>query len=247
MVDPSLSTALTPETTNESAPKPKSISASKVKLSQHLSEYKQFENSKFEYQIVDVSYFQKRIQEVAVCNKCHGCLSLSTSKKISLACTLSLECIQCDNKASETSSPVTSQIRLDDNDRPVFDVNVRFVYALRSVGLGQETGEMLAGLMNFSKPSKFAFYNKVLLDSTKRVCVESMKNFVEKAVRENDGSRDLAVALDGSWQRRGYSSLNGLVTATSITTGEVLDVDVLSKFCLCKGRLQNNHSQLLRD
>lgn len=151
--------------------------------------------------------------------------------------TLSLECIQCDNKASETSSPVT-QIRLDDNDRSVFDVNVRFVYALRSVGLGEETGEMLAGLMNFSKPSKFAFYNKVLLDSTKRVCVESMKNSVENAVRENDGSRDLAAAHDGSWQRRGYSSLNGLVTATSITTGEVP-----SRFCLCKGRLQNNHSQ----
>lgn len=83
-----LSTALTPETTNESAPKRKSISGSKVKLSQHLSEYKQFENSKFEYQIVDVNSFQKLIQEVAVCNKCHGCLSLSTSKKISLACIL---------------------------------------------------------------------------------------------------------------------------------------------------------------
>lgn len=54
-------------------------------------------------------------------------------------------------------------------------------------------------------------YNKVLLDSTKRVCVESMKNSVENAVRENGRSRDLAVALDGSWQRRGYSSLNGLV------------------------------------
>lgn len=98
---------------------------------------------------------------------------------------------------------------------------MRFVYALRSVGLGQESGDILAGPINFSKPSTFAFYNKVLLDSTKRVCVEFMKNSVENAVRENGGNRNLAVALDGSWQGRGYSSLNGLVTATSITTGEV--------------------------
>ncbi|GFV68973.1 uncharacterized protein TNCV_3247471 [Trichonephila clavipes] len=43
-----------------------------------------------------------------------------------------------------------------------------------------------------------------------------------------------AVAVDGTWQKRGYTSLNGVVTVTSIDTGKVIDVDILSKYCACK-------------
>ncbi|GFU73539.1 hypothetical protein TNCV_989751 [Trichonephila clavipes] len=35
-----------------------------------------------------------------------------------------------------------------------------------------------------------------------------------------------AVAVDGSWQKRGFSSKNGLVTVTSVDTGKVIDVEV---------------------
>ncbi|GFY27794.1 uncharacterized protein TNCV_242592 [Trichonephila clavipes] len=43
-----------------------------------------------------------------------------------------------------------------------------------------------------------------------------------------------AVAVDGTWQKRGYTSLNGVVTVTTIDTGKVIDVDILSKYCACK-------------
>ncbi|GFW04560.1 hypothetical protein TNCV_2602601, partial [Trichonephila clavipes] len=39
--------------------------------------------------------------------------------------------------------------------------------------------------------------------------------------------RDPAVAVDGSWQKRGFSSKNGLVTVTSVDTGKE-DVEVFS-------------------
>ena len=35
----------------------------------------------------------------------------------------------------------------------------------------------------------------------------------------------------GTWQRRGYSSLNGCVTTLSIDTGKCLDVEILTKVC----------------
>ncbi|GFU52592.1 uncharacterized protein TNCV_617081 [Trichonephila clavipes] len=54
----------------------------------------------------------------------------------------------------------------------------------------------------------------------------SMTEAVREAVDENDGKRDLAVAVDGSWQKRGFSSKNGLVTVTSVDTGKVIDVEV---------------------
>lgn len=118
--------------------------------------------------------------------------------------------------------------------------NLRFVYALRTIGIGQETGRAFAGVMNLNLPSKFAFYNKVLLSAAEKVCVDSMKVAVEGAVQDNDGCRDIAAAFDGSWKRRGFSSLNGVLTATSITTGQVLDCAIFSKYCTCKQRFKKH-------
>ncbi|GFY31634.1 uncharacterized protein TNCV_4199451 [Trichonephila clavipes] len=39
------------------------------------------------------------------------------------------------------------------------------------------------------------------------------------------------VSVDGTWQRRGHSSLNGCVAVLSIDTGKVLDLEVMSKWC----------------
>ncbi|GFT29095.1 hypothetical protein TNCV_3587241 [Trichonephila clavipes] len=67
------------------------------------------------------------------------------------------------------------------------------------------------------------------LPATRETCEHSMAEAVREAVDENDGKRDLAVAVDGSWQKRGFSSKNGLVTVTSVDTGKVIDVEVFFK------------------
>lgn len=53
-----------------------------------------------------------------------------------------------------------------------------------------------------------------------------MKRAAEDTVELNDGDRDIPVALDRSWQKRGHTSNNGIVSATSIDSGKVLDVEV---------------------
>lgn len=58
-----------------------------------------------------------------------------------------------------------------------------------------------------------------------------MKRAAEEAIELNDGDRDIPVARDGSWQKRGHTSNNGIVSATSIESGTVWDVEVLSKCC----------------
>ncbi|GFY22477.1 uncharacterized protein TNCV_2177381 [Trichonephila clavipes] len=39
--------------------------------------------------------------------------------------------------------------------------------------------------------------------------------------------------LDGTWQKRGHTSLNGVVTAVSVDTGKVVDAEILSRKCSC--------------
>ncbi|GFW86391.1 hypothetical protein TNCV_4331751 [Trichonephila clavipes] len=37
--------------------------------------------------------------------------------------------------------------------------------------------------------------------------------------------------VDGTWQRRGYSSMNGCVAALSVDTGKVVDIEIMSSYC----------------
>ena len=46
-----------------------------------------------------------------------------------------------------------------------------------------------------------------------------------------DETASAAVSLDGTWAKRGFSSLTGVFFAISVNTGEVLDYTALSKAC----------------
>ncbi|GFX77790.1 uncharacterized protein TNCV_1107071 [Trichonephila clavipes] len=49
----------------------------------------------------------------------------------------------------------------------------------------------------------------------------------------NNGNPNVPVAIDGTWQKRGHTSLNGVVTAVSVDTGKVVDAEILSRKCSC--------------
>ncbi|GFU40485.1 hypothetical protein TNCV_1208441 [Trichonephila clavipes] len=54
------------------------------------------------------------------------------------------------------------------------------------------------------------------------VSSRSMFNSVNEAVIENEHNKNIAIALDGTWQERGHTSKNGVVTATSLDNGKVI-------------------------
>ncbi|GFU35764.1 uncharacterized protein NPIL_686451 [Nephila pilipes] len=94
---------------------------------------------------------------------------------------------------------------------------------MRCIGKGDESAVMFCGIMNLPPPpTKFTKFNNNLLQAARETCEESMAEAVHEAVEENEGGRDIAVAVDGSWQKRGFSSKNGVVTVTSVDTGEYL-------------------------
>ena len=52
-----------------------------------------------------------------------------------------------------------------------------------------------------------------------------------KLAANDDPIVDTAISCDGTWQRRGYSSLNGIVTIISMENGKVLDVEPMTRIC----------------
>ncbi|GFV82370.1 uncharacterized protein TNCV_3443601 [Trichonephila clavipes] len=76
---------------------------------------------------------------------------------------------------------------------------------MRCIGKGAESARMFCGIMNLPPPpTKFSKYNHILLQATRKPVNTVWQKAVREAVDENDGKRDLAVAVDGSWQKRGF-------------------------------------------
>ena len=149
------------------------------------------------------------------------------SKK-GLASNLCLKCTTClFEKTFYTSST-------EDNGKG-FDVNKRMVYAMRTCGQGHAGIETFTTLMNIPKPMTVKNYNKIVMKfvkSVKDVAEETMADAVDELPIDDDSAtKDVSISMDGSWQRRGYASLNGCVTAILMETGKIINVEAMSRYC----------------
>lgn len=236
----------TPSTSRPSASveaRPK-VSASKVKLERNLSMYdKKLLVNKLEYDVINIAELESNLEDIASCRFCQHRLSLSKTSLSGLAVVLKITCKNCEAKKEFLNSKaIRTDVSVHSKGNILYDVNLRLVLGLRSVGLGYAAAETLCGVMNFHQPpNRYFRYDKFLGQVSKKVCKDSMKTAVKEAVEANNGIRELCVAIDGSWQKRGHTSLNGILSVTSADVGKVLDISVLSKHCRCPNKLRKEH------
>ena len=105
---------------------------------------------------------------------------------------------------------------------------------MRAIGKGAEAAKKFCGLMDMPappRPSAYHRHNKALLKAAKTVAEETMADGASEIRGNNEGISQCSVSCDGTWQKRGYSSLNGCVTVISMQTGKCLDIDIQSKVC----------------
>jgi hypothetical protein len=196
--------------------------------------------SEFEYCIVDIKVLESLLQTATVCKKCKkNSVALNMKMLAGLACNIEVSCKHC-NIISETNNSKC----VTDEHNSFYDVNVRLVYGMRSIGKGKAAADMFCAIMNLPQPPyRYFKYEQFLSSVSESLCKDSMAGAVKEAITENGGNADLAVAVDGSWQKRGHTSLNGIVSATSVSTGKVLDIEILSKYCKCSNRSDNLHDE----
>lgn len=149
----------------------------------------------------------------------------NTAKRMGCCTELQLVCHNC----GFISQPATTSKKVGQT----YEVNRRLVYAMRQVGCGYNEARHFMCAMNLPPPPKPSAYNnhtKALLPVVKKLANETMITAAFR-VRKMKDTSECGATIDGTWQKRGYSSLNGVVTALSVDTGEVLDVEVLNKVC----------------
>jgi hypothetical protein len=181
--------------------------------------------------IVDLEFLTSLISQSCKCKFCdaEGTISVSENelKRKGLVTNLVVECSKC----KATKSQMTSKLIPKANSR-IYETNVRFVYAMRDVGVGIAGSRAFCALMNLPPPPlKFVTHIKALVNALEPAAEESMLKAANEAVEENSGDNQIAAAFDGTWQKRGHTSLNGIVSATSFDTGKVLDLEIMSKYC----------------
>ncbi|GFY59005.1 uncharacterized protein TNIN_471781 [Trichonephila inaurata madagascariensis] len=107
------------------------------------------------------------------------------------------------------------------------NINLSFVFGLRTIGKGHSTARKLCSAINVNFPSETAFrcLEKKLEHVSNKVACKIMNEAAAEVHKKNnfDEVIQYGVSVDGTWQRRGHLSLNGCVSVISI------DNDVLNQ------------------
>lgn len=179
---------------------------------------------------------------IDLCGSCPECrekvmLDCFMREKMGLSQKLSVFCTSCDWKKQLFSSPQVVDGKKGNNRH---EVNLRTVMAFREIGKGYASIVQFCSVMNMPPPFNKKVYNRInelLHEAYQSVATESMQRNAKEIkdivgpCSSNNNVYDCDISLDGTWQKRGHASLNGVVSAVSKDTKKVIDFQVMSKFC----------------
>lgn len=181
----------------------------------------------FAYRILNFLTVFTAISQAVVCKKCKSDVTFTECGKRGLGFKIVISCQNCD-KISIPSSPFIEK---------AYDINRRIILAMRLLGVGLNGVIKFCAFMELPRPIFQSFYDKVvqrIAADAKEVCEQSMKNAAQEEKKKSDekgNTSGITVSGDGSWRKRGFTSLFGFVSLIGWCTGKVVDILVKSKYC----------------
>jgi len=202
-----------------------SSSAKKLKLSKEVYNVSVEEN--FAYRIVCLFSVLNTISTLVQCKACGGDVHFTESSARGLGFKIVVNCENCEKKTIN-SCPIIKN---------AYEINRRIIFAMRLLGIGLNGVIKFCAFMDLPRPIFKSFYDAIIKSvavATSAVRDISIRKtgIQEKELSiEKDQKKGVTVSGDGSWRKRGFSSLYGIVSLIGWHTGKVLDVTVKSKFC----------------
>ena len=199
--------------------------------------------------VVNFKLLENIINLIAVCPACASKNILfydSLDRRMGLAHKLCVRCHDCEWSFESFSSP---EIKKQEQHlkgsgkkatgRNMFECNVRLVSSFREVGKGWNGIMHALRCLNIYPINEntykdinnklFGAYKLCAEESMRKAGEEASMKSVVEAAEENIPLPMIRVSLDGTWQKRGHNSHNGIVSAAA--NSKILDVEVLSKIC----------------
>lgn len=214
-----------------------STSSSAKKIGQNIPS--ECENKDDFNLIMNFSTLKDIIDTLVCCRSCSKPVGLYRKNKLGLKYLLEIRCTSCDWK--ETFSNSKNVSNKNKSGFNIAAINLQSVMAFREIGCGFAAMQTFSRVMNMESPMSVTTYNKmnqslysaysvVALKSTTDAAVETRKTILHDTFND-DVIADCQVSIDGTWQRRGQASLNGVVVAVSKENGKVVDTAIMSKRC----------------
>lgn len=113
-----------------------------------------------------------------------------------------------------------------------FAINRLAVFGMRLIGRGRQALVKFCAASNMPTPMSrhtFVGHQSALLNAAEDVAERSM-NAASSAVKSVAGE-NVVVSADGTWMRRGFSSLYDAMSVIAWDIGQVVDAFVASRFC----------------
>ena len=173
---------------------------------------------------------------VGVCPDCHSdklILKHDKTKKMGFALNSIIHCNNCKWEHNFKTSPSLEQCYTPCPKG--YSVNSQVVVAFREIGRGYSAIKSFCTCMGMPQPFMPKVFTSIVHKITtayESIASESMKNAaIETRGKPIDqGMMACQVTIDGTWQKRGHSSLHGVVVGTS-REDKVIDCEVMSKHC----------------
>ncbi|XP_070515610.1 uncharacterized protein [Cardiocondyla obscurior] len=203
-----------------------STSAKKIKLDSK-NENKDIDEG-FGYRFINFMTVFSTLSQMIVCKTCKGDVSFTESSRRGLGFKIVMTCNTC-GEFYINNCPIINI--------HTYELNIRMIFAMRILGIGLNGIKKFCAFMNLPKPVFQATYDliiKNILTATSAVRDISMKKAAQEEIKktlENIKSSEIIVSGDGSWRKRGFSSIFGIATLIGWFTEKVLDVCIKSKFC----------------
>lgn len=216
-----------PQNRYEKEEDPENVNTSVQKLNTSRNNYEVEVNNEIGYRLINFLTVFVAIAEMVVCKKCGKDVKFSEASKRGLGFKIIVSCKEC----GQTAVPSCPYVNCG------YEVNRRIVFAMRLLGVGLHGIIKFCAFMDLPRPVFQTLYDKIIANlatTTAAVRLKCTKRAAEeeKRLSEENGQIDgLIVSGDGSWRKRGFSSLYGLVTLIGWYTGKVIDIVVKFKYC----------------
>lgn len=187
-----------------------------------------------EYRILNFITVFAAIAEYVKCKVCDGDVKFQTTSERGLGFQIVVLCDKCADRSVNSSPFVTHS----------YEINRRFLFVMRVLGLGLKGAAKFCGLMDMRAFISQPTYDLIINNIHSSVKIATEKLFAQACTEEknltsdnqgNEHSTELTVSGDGTWKKRGYTSLYGVTSLIGYYSGKIIDIVVKSAYCkLCE-------------
>lgn len=205
-----------------------SVTSAAKKLKMSEDDYNINVDAAFGYRFIDFVSVFTAISNFVVCKECGTQIKFLETAQRGLGFKVSVICDMCSPRYI-LSSPLI--------DNHAYDINRRLVFVMRLLGIGVNGITKFCAFMCLPKPVFHSFYDKVIAKIALATRAVRDRCFSKAASKEtelsiqNNQIGGITVSGDGTWKKRGFSSLLGVTTLIGWRTGKIVDLEVKSKIC----------------